>query len=347
MSNLWLSNATHRVFGWKELLEEWNQTFQLPVQAKRVQDNLQSATNPNGTHNPPLSQFLTYLNYEQEGIAWFLYECISIRWMYNEVPLNYIRGLVDEIENLDANFPLFPGSPYSQTIREFVNANLNADELDQVQMLPPLVSQDSHSHSHVYQTPARPIPSDSTIYSYTHEHSNVYQTPDRPIGSARANYSYAQRTPFPPLHRTSRLAQAQHAVPRVNRTLSQQFEDLYSVPAPQKLSIEIRFIRSLKGSDDDVVSITPVSADSYNIIYRDKQADIKSQTLAVPRAAVVKFLSMTLRMLTLDEEPFESVQFTLPSMPTIMVSPENLTSQTRDLIYDSVEATMDYWPVRA
>ena len=135
MSNLWLSNATHRVFGWKELLEEWNQTFQLPAQAKRVQDNLQSATNPNGTHNPPLSQFLTYLNYEQEGIAWFLYECVSIRWMYNEIPLNYIRGLVDEIENLDANFPLFPGSPHNQTIREFVNANLNADELDQVQML--------------------------------------------------------------------------------------------------------------------------------------------------------------------------------------------------------------------
>jgi hypothetical protein len=52
-------------------------------------------------------------------------------------------------------------------------------------------------------------------------------------------------------------------------------------------------------------------------------------------------------MLTVDEEPFESVQFTLPSMPTIMVSPENLTSQTRDLIYDSVEATMAYWPVRA
>ena len=321
-SNLWLSNATHRVFGWTELLEEWNQSLQVPVQVKRVQDNLQAATNPDGTHNPRLTQFLTYLNYEQEGIAWFLYECISIRWMYDAVPLSYIRSLVDEIEDLDAAFPLFPGSPYNYTIREFVEANLNADELDTVQMLPPLV-----------QEP-------------------VYQTPTR---SVRADYSYAQRAPFPPLRRTSRLSQGQtHApVPQVRRTLSQQFDDLYAsaapapAPAPQKISIEIRFIRSLKGSDDDVVTITPASADSYNIIYRDKQADVKSATLGVPRAAVVKFLSMSLRMLTVDEEPFESVQFTLPSMPTIMVSPENLTSQTRDLIYDSVEATMAYWPVRA
>lgn len=331
-SNLWLSNATHRVFGWKELLEEWNQTLQLPAQVKRVQDNLKAATDPDGTHNPRLTQFLTYLNYEQEGIAWFLYECISIRWMYDAVPLNYIRSLVDEIEDLDAKFPLFPGSPYNYTIREFVEANLNADELDEVQMLPPLVQ----------EPPAQ-----------------QFQTPARPTGSVRANYSYAQQAPFAPLRRTSRLSQPQqsqvplvHQVPRVNRTLSQQFDDLYAAslaaaPAPQKLSIEVRFIRSLKGSDDDVVTITPASADSYNIIYRDKQADIKSQTLAVPRSAVVSFLSMSLRMLTVDEEPFESVQFTLPSMPTIMVSPKNLTSQTRDLIYDGVEATMNYWPVRA
>ena len=106
-------------------------------------------------------------------------------------------------------------------------------------------------------------------------------------------------------------------------------------------------IRSMNGSDDDVLTISQLSADSYNISYNDKQANLKSKTLAVPRAAVISFLSMTLRMLSVDDEPFESVQFTLPSMPTILVSPENLTSQTRDLIYDSIEATMNYWPVCA
>lgn len=328
-SNLWLSNSTHRVFGWKQLLADWDTSFQVPVQVKRVQDNLSAATDPDHEHDPHLSQFMTYLNYEQEGIAWFLYECISIRWMFSSVRSSvrndFIRSLVDEIEELDGYFPRFPGSPRLQTIREFVQENLSADELAYVEMMPPLIAEDQ------YQTPAR---------------------------SARADYSYAQRAPFPPLRRTSRISEAQVPtrpqaqpqaewnVPQVRCNLSQQFETL-AARKDKKLSIEVRFIRSKENSDDDVVSITQVSADSYNIIYRDKQADVKSKTLAVPRAAVMNFLSMTLRMLTVDEEPFASVQFTLPSMPTILVSPKNLTSQTRDLIYDSVEATMDYWPTRA
>ena len=315
-----LSNSTHRVFGWKDLLEEWNATLQIPPQVKRVQDALHAATNPNNTHISRLSKFLTYMNYEQEAVAWFLYECISSRWMYGSVPVNYIRTLVDEIENLDGYFPNFPASPQDQTIREFVEANLTADELYEVQMLPALVPNDS------------------------------FVTPNRPV---RSEYSYAQR----PLQRRASVSQGQHSVPqaqysvpqvhRVSRTLSQQFEELSQAPKVRKPAIQVRLIRSMNGSDDDVLTISQLSADSYNISYNDKQANLKSKTLAVPRAAVISFLSMTLRMLSVDDEPFESVQFTLPSMPTILVSPENLTSQTRDLIYDSIEATMNYWPVCA
>jgi hypothetical protein len=94
------------------------------------------------------------------------------------------------------------------------------------------------------------------------------------------------------------------------------------------------------------VSIFQKSADLYTIVYVDQQASLKSKTRDVDRAGVVRFLSMTLRLLTVDEEPFHSVQFTLPAMPSVMVSPKNLSSQTRDLIYDSVEATMNNWPVR-
>ena len=334
-SNLWLSNATHRVFGWKELLEEWNASLQLPIQVKRVYDNLKAAIEPDGTHDPRLTQFLTYLNYEQEGIAWFLYECLSTRWMYGTVPINYIRNLVDEIENLDAHFPVFPGSPKSETIRQFVKSNLTPEELEDVQMLPELVSQDYDS----YET--------TNAQSYETTNAQSYQTPTRP---SRAEFSYAQRAPFAPLRRTSRLSQAQRSspqapeVPKVTRTLSQKFENL-AQPQPLKQTMQVRFIRSKSGSNDDIVNITQNSDDSYNIIYQDKQANVKSATLSVPRVAVMNFLSMSLRLLTVDEEPFESIQFTLPSMPTVLVSPKNLTSQTRDLIYDSVEATMNYWPV--
>lgn len=247
------------------------------------------------------------------------------------MPLNYIRSLVDEIEDLDARFPVFPGSPYGQTIREFVNANLNADELEEVQMLPQLVPQ----------------------YD-----SDSYRTPTRPT---RAHYSYAQNTPSAAVRRTrvqltvpqtqqaQQAQQTQSSVPRVSRTLSEQFAELYAAK-PRKQAIQVRFIRSMNsknGSDDDIVSITQVSEDSYNINYNDKEANLKTKTHSVPRAGVISFLSMTLRMLSVDEEPFETIQFTLPSMPTILISPENLTSQTRDLIYDSVEATMNYWPVCA
>ncbi len=296
-SNLWLSNSTHRIFGWKELLENWDVTLQVPGQVARVTENLQAATNPSGTHYPPIAQFLTYLNYEQEGLAWFLYECISSRWMYGVVRLDYIRSLVDEIENLDGHFPLFPGSPQSKTIRQFVQENLETDELAYVQMMPPLV----------YETPVR---------------------------SARANYSYAQRAP--------RRAMAS-VVPQVVRNLSQQFESLQL----EKSCIQIHFIRKKDESQDDVLKIWKDSADSYTITYTDKQSSMKSKKSSLTRVEVINFLRLTLRLLTVDEDPFQSVQFTLPSMPAVIVSPKNLSSQTRDLIYDSVEATMDSWPATA
>jgi hypothetical protein len=267
----------------------------MPPYVERILANLKEASNPDSDHNPPLSRFLSYLNHEQEGLAWFLYECISTRWMYGSVRLDYIRSLVDEIENLDGKFPLFPGSPQGKTIRQFVQENLETDELAYVQMMPPLV----------YETPVR---------------------------SARANYSYAQRAP--------RRATASVA-PQVVRTLSQQFESL----TPQKSCILIHFIRKKDESQDDVLKISKNSEDSYTISYTDKQSNMKSKKSSLTRVEVINFLRLTLRMLTVDEEPFQSVQFTLPSMPAIMVSPKNLSSQTRDLIYDSVEATMDSWPV--
>ena len=339
-SNLWLSNATHRVFGWKEILEEWDQTLNIPTEVKRVKDNLCAATDPDDEYSPRLSQFLTYLNYEQEGIAWFLYACISIRWMYGDVRTDYIRSLVDEIEDLDAYFPNFPAFPQGMTIRQFVEANLSGNELEEVQMMPPLVAV-----------------------------SPTYETPTRPTRNARADYSYAQRSPFRPLAR-SPLTQPVPEVRRktlssVTATLSQRFEALEQAALEEKeereakakakakakqvlqSAVQIHLIRNKDESKDDIIKITQNSSDSYNIVYLDQDANVKSKTLNVPRDAVINSLSMTLRLLTIDEEPFQSVQFTIPAMPTIIVTPSNLTSQTRDLIYDSVEATMNYWPACA
>jgi hypothetical protein len=330
-SNLWLSNATHRVFGWKEILEEWDQTLNIPTEVKRVKDNLCAATDPDDEYNPRLSQFLTYLNYEQEGIVWFLYACITMRWMYGDVRLDYIRSLVDEIEDLDANFPIFHAFPQGMTIRQFVDANLSGDELNEVQMMPPLVAV-----------------------------SPEYETPRRPTRSARADYSYAQqpirRSQFRPISPLTQPVPEVHrkTLSSITATLSQRFEALERAALEEKesrdaaqklkLAVQIHFIRNKDESNDDIIKITQNSSDSYNIVYLDKDASVKSKTLDVPRDAVINLLSMTLRLLTIDEEPFQSVQITIPSMPTIILSPKNITSQTRDLIYESVEATMNYWP---
>lgn len=324
-SNLWTSNSTHRVFGWNDILEEWNETLETPNQITVAFDNLKAASDQEGFHEPPLSQFLGYLNYEQAGIMWLLYECITIRWMFGSIRVDYIRSLIEEIEDLDAYFPAFPGSPQTQTIREFVENNLDSDELDGVEMLPPLVA-------------FAPAPAPT------------------PVRSARADYSYAQKAPFirrasssfspvspPQLQRTSRFTTTEPT-----RSLSAQFDALKNeVKVVVKPIIQFRFFRSDDKKTDDYVNITQKSVDSYNITYVDQDSNLKTRTMDVDRAGVINFMSLTLRLLTIDEEPFISLQVTLPSLPTILLTPRNLTSQTRELIYDSLDMTMDNWPTSA
>jgi hypothetical protein len=324
-SNLWTSNATHRIFGWNDILEEWNDTLETPTQVTVAFDNLKAASDQEGFHEPPLSQFLGYLNYEQAGIMWLLYECITIRWMFGSIRVDYIRNLIDEIENLDGYFPAFPGSPQTLTIREFVENNLDADELDAVEMLPPLVA----------FTPA-PAPT--------------------PVRATRADYSYAQKAPFhsrvnssfspvspPALQRTSRFTPTEPT-----RSLSAQFDALKNeVNVVVKPIIHFRFFRNDDKKTDDYVNITQKSGDLYNITHVDQDSNVKTRTMDVDRNGVLNFISITLRFMTIDEEPFKSIQLTLPSIPTILISPHNLTSQTRELIYDSLDMTMDNWPTCA
>lgn len=315
-SNLWSSNSTHRVFGWRNILSEWKDGFNMPHSVKVVTQNLQAASDPHGSHSPTLAQFLTYMNYEPDAIAWFLYECIAVRWMHGHVRVDYIRSLVDEIESLDTYFPSFPGSPYSQTIRQFIEESLTQDELAAIEMMPPLVQTNSYS----------------------------YQTTPQPS---------QRQTVVPPLRRTSSLTATSDTgfapVPTVRRTLSERFADVSDKEVEYKQNIEFRFIRKMKvegnTNTDDILTVRRVGDNLYTLLYNDKQASIKTKKVNLTSEDVIEFLSLTLRLVSIDELPFHSVQITLPSLPAIIVSPENLISQTRDLIYDSVQATMNNWPI--
>ena len=302
---LWRSNSSHRVYGWNDILNEWNATLNQTPYVETVVENIRAATNQAGDHSPRLSQFLTYVNYEQEAVKWLLYEFIAIRWMWGSIRLDYVRGVLDEIDSLDSYFPAFPGSP-SCTIRQFVQSNLDEEELEYVQMLPALVP----------MTPVRSTP--------------------------------------PPLRRQSRTRAAADNSP-IYPTLSERFSAAQTqIQAKRSPPIMIRVIRSLEAkSKDDVIKITPNKAIDENgeklftITYNDQDSSVNTKMKKMDEAAVLQYLSNFLRLLTVDEEPFESVQFTFPTLPTVLVTPKNLTSQTRELVYETVETMVANWPVWA
>ena len=274
----------------------------MPVYVEIVMANLKEACNSESVYDPTIEQFLRYFNHEQAAIAWFLFENVTHRWMWSTPRLDYVRDLVDHVENLDGYFPDFPGSPgRSQTIRQWLTANLDEDELEYVDMMPGLVPQVQ------VQPQAQP---QAQTDSWT------YETPTRPTRPASTN------------------------APR-RSTLPET--------APRYATIQFRLLRedNNNSANDDVININKAGDDLYNVSYNDQEGGVKMKTQSLNERQVQTFLSNTFRLLQLDNEPFVNVQVILPGLPSVMVAPEDLDSQTRDLIYDSVEMTMENWPIVA
>jgi hypothetical protein len=232
-----------------------------------------------------LTHFLTYLNEEQEGIAWLIYEICATRWMYGRIRTDYLRGLVYVLDSVDVHFPAFVGSPLdSMTIRQFLEDQLTPEELETVDMMPRLVP--------------------------------------NPPSIQRERFEARQRN----------LASARQ---------QQQREQLQAT-----LPITLRFMRpELHSAHDDIVNIYRVGEDTFKITFRDGDGKHKSRARSLTRTEVMEYLSNTLRLVAIDEQPFANVQLLAPNMPTVVISPKNMTSQTRDLIYDTVLTTMNNWPV--
>lgn len=320
MSLLWSSNSNVRVFDWKELLEEWHDNLIASHHIDVLLENLKAASNNNSDFDPPLSQFLTYLNHEEAGLTWFLYELVTHRWMWSSIRLDFVRDLVDEIENLDGCFPRFPGSPWTaKTIRNWLNENLTAEELEVVQMMPPLVAAPAYT-SYSYHTPQR-----SSRTSHTYEAPPAPQRLPRSYASGGEDeYVPAALAPAPaPAAPASHKPRHGAMIFFLQRDGDDEGED----------------------TDDKIYVIKEDSYDSYTLSYTDTQSKVKFRTHGLSGTKVIENMRKMLRFLTIDEKPFLFLQVSLPSMPTIMIKPENLTSQTRDLIYDSMESTMDDWPV--
>jgi hypothetical protein len=124
------------VFNWNEILEEWNESLTMHPYVQTVVDNLKAVSDPDSEYDFPLSHFLKYLNWEKDGLTWFLYEVVSMRWMWGESRLDFVKELVQRPEiKIDEGFPFFPGSPRNfRTVRKFLTDSLSEDELDYVEM---------------------------------------------------------------------------------------------------------------------------------------------------------------------------------------------------------------------
>jgi len=130
----WTSSQNTRLFGWTDILARWNAGLR-GLAIDTVLNNLSSG------RQFPAQHYFTYMNEEQDALKWFIYECVASSWMWNSAPrIEYIRVALDLIENLDSNFPVFPGSP-AGTVRQFLTDNLDEQQLNFVQMMPPLVRQ--------------------------------------------------------------------------------------------------------------------------------------------------------------------------------------------------------------
>jgi hypothetical protein len=278
MPALWNTHSQpRRVFGWTDILAAWDNSLTMPPYVQTVIDNLRAVSDTNSNRDYPLEHFTNFLNDEQDGLKWFLYELITMRWMWGDARLDYVRHLVDEIEDLDSFFPNFVGSPrQTQTVREFVERNLNDEEREYVNMLPSLVTP-------AYVPPVRRAVTPSVAVNYNN---------------------------YPPI--TLRFLRKSGA-------------------------------RDISGKKDDVFSIFKTRA-GYNIVYNDKDASMKTYTRDLTQEQVLKCVSNALRLITIDQDPFDSVQLLVPNAPSVLLGPEALTSSTRDLFYDTIEAAMEEWP---
>lgn len=286
--NLWTNDSQiRRIFGWADILREWNYTLKASTYITTLIDNLRATSDPKSTYDFPLSHFVTFLNDEQEGLKWLIYEIVAQRWMYADTPTEYLSELVHRVD-VDTGFPSFVGSPLSsKTVREFLEENLSEDELEDVEMLPRLIRMGNQS-CRMNQNPQINC-------------ANVNRTTATPVASNKFPHSF-----------------------------------------------QLRFLRpehtnTNEASEDTVITISKAKDETYNMHFKD--GSYKSIKTGLYREQLIRYLSVQLRSLAIDDDPYNSVQVMPPNAPSVLYLMDRInSSSTRDLIYDNLEISMEVWP---
>lgn len=113
--------------------------------------------------------------------------------------------------------------------------------------------------------------------------------------------------------------------------------------------IRFHILRDAKNSShDDIVTIRKESEETYSYTYTDKTSVAADKTWrhsGLSMSQVMGLLKNMFNLLNIDAEPYHGVQVLLPTSPSVMLRPKDLTSCIRDILYDSVENVMNSWPV--
>lgn len=81
------------------------------------------------------------------------------------------------------------------------------------------------------------------------------------------------------------------------------------------------------------------------IFYTEKNDyDTFTDFLTVNYTQVIAYVYRTITLLTLDEDPFQSVQFFVPGYPTLMFGVNKLKEQT-SFIIEMISNTLMNWPL--
>ncbi len=318
---LWDDEHQPRIIsGWEEILMAWDESLTMPAFVQTVIENLKAASNWDSGKDYPLSHFLKFFDYEHAAMKWFIYEVVALRWMWGESRIDYLRNLI-AIVDIDSEFPFFPGAPKHMTIRQFLEEHLNADEKEYVEMPPyPVTTRQGNMTVRIDSTGRR-----------------IITTNDNPQSVQSSGIVTPQRTAEPPQPPQTPQKAPKEVTPPAAPKKEKKQKKVNSYP-----SIQIRFNR--ESGEDDVINIRP-EEDSFNyrINFTDHENDFTHTMKDMTEYDVQVYLSQIFRMSQRDQDPYQNIQVNLPGRPSVMFKPD-ISSETRELIYDSVETVMVNWP---
>jgi hypothetical protein len=106
--------------------------------------------------------------------------------------------------------------------------------------------------------------------------------------------------------------------------------------------LRIRFIRKdapQNGSTDDVVTIRCLSLKLYGLQYSDGKKE--SPEIVMNDMSVYRYVRNLIDLYKMDADPFESLQFDFPLMPTVLISFFDLGSSKKSLL-EAIQFHLDH-----